>query len=1178
MTSRLYGCLLLLGAFEMTEALAEPETRTLAIKDSVLETVRPSQQPVYPGYTVTLQITGQIDANHEQWEEDECHWFDVFKWGCTKVRRHRSHYQPQSEVGVVFQLVDAQGDAYLGGTPRGHAEDASRYTSDPLRGLVPGSSGEGWKYDAQANLSTLTLTLESDPGRANALLEPAIIKGIVGDRVASSGIPVTRDDCSRFRTCSEGSLAVVVTDITTQRRVQLVADYLKQRRDPAKVASERLVDPILARQHPDELAAILLEYISKFATSVNEHGKLLRFAVDNIKGGSPTTSSKLSRTLVNHQIATGELGTALKTIQEKITEQAPEFNDLETKSSTIPVAKAVEYAGWLTAAARIHMKLNEGVLQSDVDRAIGLLRTARDVLTQVIHNRDNNAVYGARQDVAAISVTLARLLSATLLPAGMEEATRILTVARYYYPQEHPGSLLAGSPITPSFVVAKSGTAGNTPRPVILPSAPGRWIAEPGDVQDEAWFMFNENIGRHALVTLEGGQALTRYLPEIPAGVRQVFAQKWAVWIAPNGDIWRADPGQAEAVQRFKAADNSPRATVLDAGGQVAMVVEPSGDFVLVDLQDAGGEHRGELADGQPEDGQLFAVGADQFLLAWREGAQLKSSLIDLRVPDQPIITEGANLPLPDELAAPAAIDIQIHRSSTREQLAALIRSQYRAWRASLSSTPTLQALPELGYPPQRVWRSKEGWLFARNDQASSKLHQVSYKPNETAMLTVDFPEPVSLDRGALITPAGATSQWMLMTDVNPTPALSLANLARLDASAVDIKLDANQVNGLQRTGLGNVHVINESVVVVEHPLARTLRLYDTANPKLSMTLQAHTPAGQQVILGAIAGSGAMLLLDQQSDGTVTLVRKLEYTSQFFNDTWELTTQDCVADGCTADVRSTEGGTVIPSTWQRLPGASPERDGFVELISTPVGGWTALPLTPEADWEIKIRAHTPDETMQYTTVRVHKPEDYLGSVRNAQDQLYALIRNGDQLQAVAWEDGATVTLHEGLAQGAVRLFPGREGSGVVSIRSGTPPQSLTLILYGFNATGRPVALGCSNCAALQAQFAEAKDLEVKADLDLVTARQGQCLQVAQLQKLGPKVSEPLLKTVSLIDGAPVYVTGLPMDDSVQLRVLVPVTGQSTIINRLGGGESIKSCTTSDMQPAAGPQSAQVSAK
>lgn len=1178
MTSRLYGSLLLLGVFGMTEALAEPETKTLAIKDSVLEAVLPSQQPVYPGYTVTLQVTGQIDANHEQWEEDECHWFNVFKWGCTKVRRHRSHYQPQSEVGVVFQLADTQGDAYLGGTPRSDAEDASRYTSDPLRGLVPGSSGEGWKYDAQANLSTLTLTLESDSGRANALLEPAIIKGIVGDRVASSGTPVTRDDCSRFRTCSEGSLAVV-TDITTQRRLQLVADYLKQRRDPAKVASERLVDPLLARQHPDELAAMLLEYTSKFGTSVNERGKLLRFAVDNIKGSSPTTASKLSRTLVNHQIATGELGTALKTIQEKIAEQAPEFNDLEAKSTTIPVAKAVEYAGWLTAAARVHMKLNEGVLQSDVDRSIGLLRTARDVLTQVIRNRDNNAVYEARQDVAAISVTLARLLSATLLPADMEEATRILTVARYYYPQEHPGSLLAGSPITPAFVVAKSGTAGNTPRPVILPSAPGRWIAEPGDVQDEAWFMFNEDIGRHALVTLEGGQVQTRYLPEMPAGVRQAFAQKWAVWVAPNGDVWRADPGQAEAVQRFKAADNSPRATVLDAGGQVAMVVEPSGDFVLVDLQDAGGEHRGKLTDGQPEQGQLFAVGADQFLLVWREGAQLKSSLIDLRVPDQPIIIAGAHLPLPDELAAPAALDIQIHRGSTREQLVALIRSQDHAWRAYLSSTPTLRALPDLGYPPQRVWRSKEGWLFARNDQASSKLHQVSYKPNETAMLTVDFPEPVSLDRGALIAPAGAPSQWMLMTDVSPTPALSLANLVRLDATAVDIKLDAGQVNGPQRTGVGNVHVINESVVVVEHPLARTLRLYDTANPKLSMTLQAYTPAGQQVILGAISGPGAMLLLDQQSDGTVTLVRKLEYISPFLGDnTWNLTAQDCVADGCTADVRSTEGGTVIPSTWQRLPGASPERDGFVELISTPVGGWAALPLAPEADWDIKIRAHTPDETMQSTTIRVHKPEDYLGSVRNAQDQLYALMRDGDQLQAVAWEGGATVTLREGLAQGAVRLFPGREGRGVVSIRSATPPVSLTLIPYGFNATGQPVALGCSNCAALQAQFAEAKDLEVKADLDLVMARQGQCLQVAQLQKPGHQVSEPLLKTVSLIDGAPVYATGLPMEDSVQLRVLVPVTGQSTIINRLGGGESIKSCTPSDMQPAAGLQSAQVSAR
>lgn len=983
-----------------------------------------SQATFYPGEEVTLTVTGQIDANHEQWEEDECHWLDIFKWFCDRVRRHRSHVRPQSQVGALLQIVGSPGSApWAHGTPPNPV--SSTFTSSPQHYFEPGKSGQGWSYVVAPSGASATFTVTLAPSTPSASISPVRLKAFIGDRIAG-GERLTYDDCGPIRMCSAGALTIVLKDVVVDQRLQQIATYLSAERDLATVTGPHLFDHWVQLTKPSEAAHLLLAYANQFHPLAGEsteeaRREILDFALgfSSVAKLNDNLLDTLRRERVLFHVEAGNLDVAIKEIRDALPTARSSWSTARDGGAEYPEkrTKGVSYIRWLIAAASAYPKQSDQLNSKDVRSAVALLASANEILAELIAEAPGGRDVELEREFAHNSVTNARLLTLLRGHGELREATQVIDRARAYFPRIFDGAL-THPPAADGFLLLEASPpqAQEKAEPFeerTLPAV-GWQIISSTTSRDHA---FARRGQRFAQLRFEDDAPAVQWLdsPASTGDLIPVAARPLSLIVADaKGRLWRLTPGQpgATALLDDGATD---RRVIASPTANAALVLGADGKFLLVtDLDraaDPSGARTGEA--GMLHGVELAAIapyGAALAGIAWiapDSGKLQVSALMEdgdtgARLAEE-IACSGK---LPPDLSS-------IHLSSVAgdaTKQAVLLVGRSKLARALVDGVHC--KIEEIALSPEtlktaggpwKVWPREDGWLLAPDGRAAGAalIVRTSGGVGE-ALRTMTLPHLMSLDRAHIQEVSSGQTAWRAWTDAVVPGRFQVATTTQDVAVHWRIPEPANTKEAVEelRIAPGSAKILSQGeTFLVFHPVTSELSFYTRGPDGRTSSGRQATPIrleAETVNFRLLdSGSGrALLVLGLGADGLVTEAHGItrQADGRWISRQLDLP-QATIVPRDAASVVSVKGWRWIePSDEAPHPFAT-----LVPVSDRPAAGWTM----PESltDWASAPRYRTTLVRLsaagaETTNVEVVAPDAILEVLTPAPGSIYAVVRIG----------------------------------------------------------------------------------------------------------------------------------------------------------------------------------------
>jgi len=748
--------------------------RTRTSVDAI--TTRPT---FYPGEGVTLSVSGQIDGNHQQWEEDECHSIDIFKMFCKKVRRHASHLRPHTQVGPLIQAVSPSGGLWTEGIPS--APTSSAFTAAQMQYFQPGGSGTRWSYTVDA-AGSATFKLNASVSSPSGLLSPLQLRAFVGDLIAGVG-PLVYDDCGPLRTCSEGAFVITLSDVDVTERLKLITDFLADQRDLTAVTSDSLIDEWVKQKKPNDAAKLLLRHADRFYRLAGSNTSQARRQILDLALSVATREDPirdiLERELALFHVEAGNLSLAIGIVSENLPDARIAWNRAIQTNPSLKERreKGLSYAGWLTAAARAYAKQTENIDAKDVRSGIAMLRSANEVLADLIQHAPRGRDLELESDYAHNGVTTARLLTLMHSSADLEDAAQAIDRARGYFPRAFDGLITSNA--GNNYVLLRSPTRTNPENAISLDEHPLEiwgWQIVPNSTSRDIGFAAKDQ----KLMELKlGSEKTDLYLLKTPVGagkLRVLAARPRAIIVGNDrGAVWRLSDG-TEPVTLLKDAA-SDRRIFASPLANVALSLGTDGTFIVASDLDEATETT-KVRTGQSDilkDVSLATVGQlDGSLarLAWI-GAGKRLEIADVISDGDASAKVGEQIPcsgaVPSDLETISMVPVQGNAKSH----AILLIGKTGAARGVHDGTKCI--IEPLSIPEgsafgrnstPRVWFRDDGWiLFPEGRSVRQAAAVLSAGDAKDAIQMVVFPRAVSLDSAQIRESLIPSLSWTVYTN-----------------------------------------------------------------------------------------------------------------------------------------------------------------------------------------------------------------------------------------------------------------------------------------------------------------------------------------------------------------------------------------------------------------------------
>lgn len=359
------------------------------------------------GETITIKITGDIDRNHEHYQERRCRYFGL---DCWYENRSVPHWVNANQLKIGVSIVDSNGVSILSKTFDGGEAEHTMYAS----GLDTAAFTEKFKI-----------------------------------RAYIAGPDINRTPCSgRPRYCSVGQLKLMITSTDVKKRKSMLENELqlmnKSIPDPVLVASGDFLDTIFidSPTRKLEVQTIFATELTKWQIDSSRAKSIIDIAKHAISLSDDKDSlnrTKLNNIVLNGYLQAGEYskitseGTSAlanaKTYYENVMNRG-------TKDKTALLG-ALEYSkmlrlnaiGWLEKKARYS--------SSDIRVALGFLETATGVLGPYalepqyasMTPQENGNLY---QQFADLHLDAARMLTVLRTPPELTRAESLLAESICY--------------------------------------------------------------------------------------------------------------------------------------------------------------------------------------------------------------------------------------------------------------------------------------------------------------------------------------------------------------------------------------------------------------------------------------------------------------------------------------------------------------------------------------------------------------------------------------------------------------------------------------------------------------------------------------------------------------------------------------------------------------------------
>ena len=364
-------------------------------------------QKFFPGQKVLLVISGQVDVNHEYWEDRRCNWLGL---NCWYEKRDRPYFfGPDAYPAVVRpERGDAVVSPELTGDPKLEASGAS---------FMPFKSGSPQQIE-------FTVVRQEADSKLAIFGTGVTFEGKIADTGPRGA--VTRVGCVSRITCSGGQYSVSVASIDNAGRLDLLSSILRTKRSAAEIVQS------LDRQFIEDEAVKEKIAVALFRHSQSLHAApeptadyiaLLEYASNLFPSAlSGEVGNKLSLAYLksgNISLARDKAGSDHDRLAKSF-EQNPKD----------PNARR-EYATNLRILGQIRLRERNGMVSSDLTRAISLFIDSSKIAAEGAENQalsrtDRKLLYILAKE-SLIDCTRALMMLKT--PVNLAKAENIATRA-----------------------------------------------------------------------------------------------------------------------------------------------------------------------------------------------------------------------------------------------------------------------------------------------------------------------------------------------------------------------------------------------------------------------------------------------------------------------------------------------------------------------------------------------------------------------------------------------------------------------------------------------------------------------------------------------------------------------------------------------------------------------------